>query len=252
MKKTYYLAALTLLLHTAKEPALAQSARPQSAKPAATSASPRTPTTAKPTVRKPTPAPARPAAKPATTATSALKPAAPAPTPTPAAAAPAPTPTPALRPAAPAPARAKYLNAGVGLAAYYGSAIPLGASFEVEVKDNMSVGGSIDYFHYTYRAGGYSWGYTVLYAGARGSYHLAELLNSRNPKLDPYAGATLGYRYVGYNDNTGYGELDGGYNGGLYLGVHGGARYLFSPKLGGFAEVGYGVAALRLGLTAKF
>lgn len=38
----------------------------------------------------------------------------------------------------------------------------------------------------------------------------------------------------------------------IFFGVHAGARYLFSDHVGAFAEVGYGVAALKLGATFKF
>lgn len=157
----------------------------------------------------------------------------------------------------PAPAvrvgRAKYLNAGIGLAAYYGGGLPLGASFEVEIKKNVSVGGSVDYLRYGYNSGGYKWNYTFIYAGARGSYHLGEALGVGNDKFDPYVGATLGFRHASYKDNYGYNDYySSPYNSGLFLGVHLGSRYLFSEKIGGFAEVGYGVSALRLGVTAKF
>lgn len=148
--------------------------------------------------------------------------------------------------------RHKYLNVGVGLAAYYGGGLPLGASFEVDLKDNISIGASVDYMRYGYNSGGYKWNYTFVYAGARASYHLAEVLNIADKKFDPYAGATLGLRYAGYSDNYGYDNYVSPYNSGLYLGIHVGARYLFSEKLGGFAEVGYGVSALRLGLTSTF
>jgi len=173
----------------------------------------------------------------------------------PAHAAPAPKTSPSVapRPAASAQlARQKYLNLGIGLAAYYGGGLPLGASFEVDMKNNISVGGSVDYLRYGYNSGGYKWNYTFVYAGARASYHLGELLSVDNDKFDPYVGATLGFRYAGYRDNYGYNDYVSPYNSGLFLGVHLGSRYMFSDKVGGFAEVGYGVSALRLGVTAKF
>ncbi|WP_420149517.1 hypothetical protein [Spirosoma sp.] len=141
-----------------------------------------------------------------------------------------------------------YLNAGVGLAAYYGGGFPIGVSVEVEAKNNFSVGGSIDYYHYNY--GYYSGGYNFIYAGARGSYHFP----TNNSAFDPYIGATLGFRYAGYKDSYGYSYYDygGGYNSGLYVGIHLGARFMFSEKVGAFAEVGYGVSAVKLGLAAKF
>ncbi|GAB4031008.1 hypothetical protein [Spirosoma jeollabukense] len=146
-----------------------------------------------------------------------------------------------------------YLNAGIGLATYYGGGVPIGISVEVAGKNNFSVGGSIDYFRYN--NGYYSSGYTFVYAGARASYHLAEALNVQTSSFDPYVGATLGFRHAGYSDSYGYSYYDGyssSYNSGLFIGIHAGARFLFSPKVGAFAEVGYGISALKLGLTAKF
>lgn len=146
-----------------------------------------------------------------------------------------------------------YLNAGIGLATYYGGGVPIGISVEVAGKNNFSVGGSIDYFRYN--NGYYSSGYTFVYAGARASYHLGEALNVQNSSFDPYVGATLGFRHAGYSDSYGYSYYDGyssSYNSGLFIGIHAGARVLFSPKVGAFAELGYGVSALKLGLTAKF
>ncbi|MBD2756816.1 hypothetical protein [Spirosoma validum] len=141
-----------------------------------------------------------------------------------------------------------YMNAGVGLATYYGGGFPIGVSVEVDAKNNFSVGGSVDYYHYNY--GYYSGGYNFIYAGARGSYHFP----TQNSTFDPYIGATLGFRYAGYKDSYGssYYDYGGGYNSGLYVGVHIGARFMFSEKIGAFAELGYGVSALKVGLAAKF
>ncbi len=152
------------------------------------------------------------------------------------------------------PVKNKYLNAGIGLAAYTAGGIPIGASLEVDYKNNISIGGFFDYAHYGYKSFGYKWNYNFLYFGARGSYHLSELLQDLDiddSKFDPYAGVSLGIRTAWYNDNTEYDNFKSPYSGGIFLGVHAGSRYMFSEKLGGFAEIGYGVSALRLGITAK-
>ncbi|GAB3696320.1 hypothetical protein GCM10027592_19270 [Spirosoma flavus] len=148
--------------------------------------------------------------------------------------------------------RASYLNLGIGLATYYGGGVPVGVSYEVGLKSNpnFSVGASVDYFHYNY--GYYSSGYNFVYAGARGSFHLAEAFNTQSKSFDPYIGATLGFRYAGYSDSYGYDYYGSGYNSGVFVGIQLGSRFLFSKKVGAFAEVGYGVSALKLGLTAKF
>lgn len=140
-----------------------------------------------------------------------------------------------------------YVNLGLGLATYYGGGFPVGVSVEADVKNNFSIGGSIDYYHYNYY---YSSGYNFVYFGARGSYHLGEALNVQSSSFDPYIGASLGFRYAGsgYSDYYYY----GGYNSGVWVGLHLGSRFMFSPKVGAFAEVGYGVSAVKLGLTAKF
>jgi hypothetical protein len=147
--------------------------------------------------------------------------------------------------------RAVYLNAGIGLATYYGGGLPLGVSVEVEAKNNFSIGGSIDYYHYNY--GYYSSGYNFVYVGARASYHLGEALNVQNNSFDPYVGASLGFRYAGGGSYSySYYDYGSSYNSGLFIGLHLGARFMFAPKVGAFAEVGYGVSAVKLGITAKF
>ncbi|MFD2572073.1 hypothetical protein ACFSUS_15620 [Spirosoma soli] len=256
---TIHLAAVLLTFIATTATSLAQSAvrRPAPAKKTTSASRPQT--TVKPRATSPTrTAAATPAKAPQTQSAPAQAVAAnqpqSQPTATPAAS------TPARRTSAySAPSRRssvshrdKYLNLGVGLLTYYGGGLPLGASFEVDVKNNFSVGGSVDYFRYNY--GYYSGGYNFIYAGARASYHLGEALNVGDQKFDPYVGATLGFRHASYRDSYGYSYYDygNGYNSGLFIGIHLGARYMFSEHIGGFTEVGYGVSALKLGLTAKF
>lgn len=147
----------------------------------------------------------------------------------------------------------KFLNAGIGLGTYTYRGLPIGASFEYTVKDNISVGGSFDFSRYGYNSGGYKWSYTFLFFAARGTYHFGEILNISDSKFDPYAGLSLGVRTSSYRDNAGYsGDYYSPYGNSVFLGLHAGARYMLSEKIGAFGEVGYGVAALRLGVSAKF
>lgn len=151
--------------------------------------------------------------------------------------------------------RDKYLNVGVGMAAYTAGGLPIGASLEVGIKDNISVGGFFDYAHYGYKSGGYKWNYNFMYFGARGSYHLSEAVEALNldaSKFDPYAGLSLGARTVSYKDNVGNESFSSPYSSGMIFGIHAGSRYYITDKVGAFAEVGYGVSALKLGVTAKF
>ena len=145
----------------------------------------------------------------------------------------------------------KLLNIGIGVNSYYSGGIPFGASFEVGVSDNISFGGSVDYLSKKY----YSWKFTALYIGVRGSYHVNELLNINNEKVDLYGGATLGYRSFKWKDSfddDGYG-LSGTYGNGIYLGAYVGGKYYFNNKIGAFVELGaIGSTNARLGIGFKF
>jgi hypothetical protein len=146
------------------------------------------------------------------------------------------------------------VNAGIGLGVYNAGGIPIGASVEVGIKDNIAVGGFFDYARYRRNFGGYKWNYNFLYFGGRASYHLGDLLGElglAEDKFDPYAGLSLGIKTASYNDNTGLDDYVSPYSTGVFLGAHVGSRYYFNEKIGAFAEVGYGVSALRLGLTVK-
>jgi hypothetical protein len=59
-------------------------------------------------------------------------------------------------------------------------------------------------------------------------------------------------RTASYSDNDSSGSFVSPYSSGVITGVHAGARYFLNNNFGGFAEVGYGVAALRPGITLKF
>lgn len=140
-----------------------------------------------------------------------------------------------------------YLNAGIGLGTYGGNGLGLGASFEHGFTDAISGGGMVGYSSHKYGFGT-DYRFTFFFVGARASYHFAELLNIGNDKLDPYAGLGLAYR--GYSDNIGTG-FGASYGSGVTLLAHVGARYMFSPNVGGFAELGAGLAVLQLGVTFK-
>ncbi|KAA9354811.1 MULTISPECIES: hypothetical protein [Larkinella] len=144
----------------------------------------------------------------------------------------------------------KLLNAGIGLGAYYGGGIPLGASFEVGVTDEISVGAQVDFYTWSYSS---YWRYTFVPIGVRGSYHVNELLNLGNDKLDLYAGVGIGYRISSYKyDGPGGSIYSDSYGSGAFFNLHLGGRYYFKPNIGAFAEVGYGVAPLKLGVAFKF
>ncbi len=142
------------------------------------------------------------------------------------------------------------LNLGIGLGVYSYGGLPIGASFEHGITKDISVGGFVDYLSWknTYSNSSYSWRF--IYFGVRGSYHFNELLKLDNDKIDLYGGAGLGYYTVSTSDKLINGYI--GYKGKVFVNLHAGGRYYFSEKFAGFAELGYGVSAARVGVTLKF
>jgi hypothetical protein len=146
-----------------------------------------------------------------------------------------------------------YVNAGVGLGTYgfYGTGgLPIIASFEHGFTKDISAGinfGFVSRKYYT------DWKYTYIIFGVRGSYHFNELLNVDNDKVDLYGGAAINYEHYKLKYN---GDIDEAYykvsGGEVDVQLHVGARYLFTDHVGAFAELGYGISPLQLGLHLKF
>lgn len=143
------------------------------------------------------------------------------------------------------------LNIGIGVNSYYNGGIPIGASFEHGITEDISVGAGIDYLSYRYNFGSSRYGFNILYLGARGSYHFNRLFNLNVEELDIYGGAQLGYRSFSWTDDfTGAGDT---YASGVFFGIHAGARYYFKPNIGAFLELGAGGSGnARLGVAFKF
>lgn len=145
----------------------------------------------------------------------------------------------------------KLLNIGLGINSYYDGGFPVGASFEVGITDAISVGGGVDYLSNKYNyAYDYSYKFTALYAGVRGSYHVNELLNLSTDKIDLYGGAAVGFRSFSWNDDF---ESFGSYGSGVYFGAFVGGKYYFNKKVGVFSELGaIGSTNVRVGVAFKF
>ncbi|RTQ49559.1 hypothetical protein EJV47_12095 [Hymenobacter gummosus] len=261
--KTLGLSALLSLSTLAAVPATAQTrpvAKP-AAKPAATTS--KTTTTAKPAAKPATTA-AKPVAKPVAAPAEAEE----------TAAAPA---KPAAKPAATkAKPSAKSAgnefgvgsiaaNLGIGFGVGYGYYGTLNAtpamslsvergSIEGVGPGIIGIGGLVGYKGYSYKYGnGYKSTWNNILVSVRGTYHYNIL---ENPKLDTYAGLSLGVRMQNwkdtYYDNTP--GLSGYKSSSAYLtsGIFIGARYMLTDNFGGFGEVGYDMSYLKIGLTARF
>ena len=146
------------------------------------------------------------------------------------------------------------INSCVCLGSYYSglSIPPLSVSLDYGVADNLingnngsiSVGGFAGYAASSF-SGWTADKVTVSYAvlGGRGAFHYQFA-----PKLDTYAGLMLSYDIVSSNYDAFSNYIKTSHiDWSLFLG----ARYFFTEKIGGFAELGYGFYNLNLGVTFK-
>ncbi|CDS93047.1 conserved exported hypothetical protein [Sphingobacterium sp. PM2-P1-29] len=138
------------------------------------------------------------------------------------------------------------INVGVGLGG--GLGIPVGVSYEHAVSDRISAGGYLAYAREKENWNGYGeWKYSYILAAARGSYHF----RVSSERFDPYAGAMLGYNVASVKWDGEGSEPVSASAGGMMWGLHVGARYWASEKVGAFAEVGYGAAILNIGVAFR-
>jgi len=147
------------------------------------------------------------------------------------------------------------LNIGIGfgdVVGGYGSQDfpPISVGLQFGIHEKISVGGIIGYStsSESWFYGKYKYSYIII--GARGEYHFME----PSDKLDLYAGVTLGYNIVSssWEANNGYSGYSATASGSdLFYGFHAGARYAFSPTFGAFAEVGYGLGIINIGVNFK-
>jgi hypothetical protein len=157
------------------------------------------------------------------------------------------------------------ISAGIGLGSSigsfsYGSQTPgLSAQYERGCWNAgpgvISLGGyfGIKSFSYDYSGYGESyqskWNYTIV--GVRGAYHYTGF---KVDKLDVYGGLMLSYDALSFSESGANGQSYGGTATGSTTGLTAfiGGRYYFAGNLAGFAELGYGVSYLNLGLAYKF
>ncbi len=158
----------------------------------------------------------------------------------------------------------QVVNLGIGLGStlYVGSGYstsipPISVSYEKGMKDelfdensSLGVGGYLGYTSAKWKYSGHDWGwkYSSFILGARGAVHYQFI-----EKLDTYGGIMLGYNirtakeYGDWGNNTIASASSSGF---LWSGYVGG-RYYFKEKMSAFAELGYGVAYLTVGISLK-
>ncbi len=89
------------------------------------------------------------------------------------------------------------------------------------------------------------WSYTII--GVRGAYHYNGL---EVDNLDVYGGVIASYNILSYDDNVynGYGSYGSRPSATAFVG----GRWYFAENFGVFAEAGYGVAYLTVGISFRF
>jgi hypothetical protein len=142
---------------------------------------------------------------------------------------------------------ATVAHLGVGLGGGFG--LPISVSADYGWKEKISLGGIVGFSTTNEDLGFFKVNYTYIFVAARAAYHFDLGVD----KLDPYAGALLGYNVasVGFEPDPGppFNDISAG---GVVYGGFLGARYGLTDKIGAFGEVGYGMGSITLGLTYKF
>jgi hypothetical protein len=155
----------------------------------------------------------------------------------------------------------KVVNLGIGIGntlyrgTYYTSGVPpISISYEQGVADEIlekgviGVLGYLGYTSYKYDYLGWGYKYSNILIGAGGMFHYPLI-----DKLDTYAGILLGYNIASSTEfGTPVGWDYSATSGGFVFSGFVGARYYFTEQFAAFAQVGYGVAYLTLGVSIKF
>jgi len=154
----------------------------------------------------------------------------------------------------------KVISLGIGIGntlytgAYYNRGVPpISVSYEQAIVDDIlekgviGVGGYLGYTSYKYDYQGWGYKYSNILFGAGGFFHYPLV-----DRLDTYAGVLLGYNIV---NATEFGTPVGfDYNitsGGIVFSGYIGGRYYFTDKFAAFAQLGYGIAYLTLGVSIR-
>jgi hypothetical protein len=155
----------------------------------------------------------------------------------------------------------KVINLGIGVPSYLGgngyeTKIPLvSGSFDyglfsglLEGKASIGVGGYLAYTANRFKfAGDYGYDYSYLIIGPRAAFHYNPIDN-----LDTYGGLLLGYNIVG-SSAYGNGQHNKPDNSSRFIpALYVGARYYFTNSIAAFAEIGYGISLIEVGLSYKF
>jgi hypothetical protein len=138
-----------------------------------------------------------------------------------------------------------------------GTFMPFIANLEYGIRPTVSVGPYIGYHSYGYRWPTYNYNYNFFAFGLRGTWHAVPLINEEmditidENRFDIYATLHLGFELATFRTNDPAIPIAPS---SLYpiLGPVLGVRYMFTNKIGAFAEVGRGALGFStIGITVK-
>lgn len=148
------------------------------------------------------------------------------------------------------------VNIGIALGGYgYANATSLpaiGVSYDHGLSNDLgpgflSAGGIVGFKTASYDYGAdFRSRWTNIFIGARGLYHWDQL---QSDKYNVYGGLVLGLRYFTFSDSNDFIPSSNSAN--LFLGGVVGGRYMFTPSLGAFAELGYSIGYATIGVSLK-
>ncbi len=127
---------------------------------------------------------------------------------------------------------------------------------ELKMGGVIGVGGFLGYKSYVDRYNFNNEKYkirsNIVIIGARGTFHY-DVFKVEN--LDTYGGAMIAFHIVNESSNLPnavdpYYDYD--HASAAYASIYAGAKYYFAPQVAAFAEVGYGVSWLTMGMAFKF
>ncbi len=114
----------------------------------------------------------------------------------------------------------------------------------------LAIGGELGWqtSRYNYDYGGYRARWTTFTFAVRGIYHLT-ILKDKNNKFDPYGGLAAGAYFVSYDNDAPGAEH---YGSAPFVAPFVGAKYNFTPNFGAWSELGWDIAAFKIGLNFNF
>jgi hypothetical protein len=128
---------------------------------------------------------------------------------------------------------------GIGVGGDIGT--PFAGGYEYGISDKIGVGATVGYS--SYDLGFYK--YTSILLGAKGNYHFYT-----TDKFDAYGGLSLIYNKLSADTASSPFGVSPSASGIVFVGQLG-ARYYFTDSIGAFAELGYGLANLNVGVAIK-